>query len=385
MSEAPRVALAVSRERAADRAPRVALLAAGGTGGHLFPAEALAGELRQRGFVVDLATDERGDRYGFRFPASNVHIVPADTVRSKNPLALAKTALTLGRGILVALRVIGRVKPVVVVGFGGYPSFPPLMAASLRQVPSVLHEQNAVMGRANRRLAGRVTAVALSWSRTLYADGPIALKARHVGVPVRAPVIAAASIPYDMPGADSALELLVFGGSQGARVFADLVPPALAALSPALRARLRLTQQVREEDLSRVSAAYEAQDVTASLAPFFQNLPARIAGSHLVLARSGASTVAELAVIGRPAILVPLPHAIDHDQLRNAEALANAGGAIIAEQAALTPEKLAQLLNETLSDPARLARMAAAARTVGIPDAVKRLADLVEEVAEQAA
>lgn len=385
MSGAPRAALAVSPGREGDRLPRVALLAAGGTGGHLFPAEALAGELRQRGFVVDLATDERGDRYGFKFPARTVHIVPADTVRSRNPLALARTALTLGRGIVAALRVIGRIKPAVVVGFGGYPSFPPLMAASLRGVPSVLHEQNAVMGRANRRLSGRVTAVALSWAKTLHVDGLIAAKSRHVGVPVRAPVIAAASIPYDPPEAHGALELLVFGGSQGARVFADLVPPALAALDPALRARLHLTQQVREEDLPRVRASYETQGVTANLAPFFQNLPARIAGSHLVLARSGASTVAELAVIGRPAILVPLPHAIDNDQLRNAEALARSDGAIVAEQPALTPEKLAQLLAETLSDPARLARMAAAARTVGLPDAVKRLADLVEEVAKPAA
>lgn len=362
--------------------PRTVLLAAGGTGGHLFPAEALAGTLSQRGWLVDLATDERGDRYGFRFPARTIHIVPSATLRARNPLAVVATFLTLARGILKALLVLRRIRPAVVVGFGGYPSFPPLFAASLLGIPTVLHEQNAVMGRANRRLAERVQAVGLSWSKTVYADGAIAAKARHVGVPVRALVTEAAKHAY--PSLNDPFRLLVFGGSQGARIFADLMPAALAALSVQTRRRLSLTQQAREEDIPRLRAAFDAVGVKVELASFFQNLPQRIGESHLVIARSGASTVAELAVIGRPSILVPLPHAIDNDQLRNAQALAGVGGAIVLEQGGLTPERLAEHIENAVNEPNRLTKMADAAKSIGIADAVERLAALVQDIAQPA-
>jgi UDP-N-acetylglucosamine--N-acetylmuramyl-(pentapeptide) pyrophosphoryl-undecaprenol N-acetylglucosamine transferase len=332
---------------------------------------------------VDLVTDERADKYG-RWPGRDVHIVPADTFRSKSPIAVAKTVLTLGRGVLAAWWIIGHTKPAVVVGFGGYPSFPPLTAAKLTGTPSILHEANAVMGRANRGLAKGATGIALSWADTAHVDGALTAKATLVGVPVRPPVVAAANTPYDAPTNDGHLSLLVFGGSQGARVFAEIMPPAIALLSPDLCARLNLVQQVREEDMARVTGAYGGAGVSTELAPFFRDLPARMAASHLVVSRSGASTVAELSVIGRPALMVPLPHAIDNDQLRNARALESVGGGVVAEQAGLTPERLAGILTELLSDPARLARMATAARGLGRPDAVERLADLVERLAKPA-
>lgn len=357
------------------------LLAAGGTGGHLFPAEALAGELARRGASVDLATDERGDRYGFRFPARTIHIIPSATFRSRSLLSVARTLFTLAYGTLTALFMLLRTKPRAVVGFGGYPSFPPLLAASLLGIPTVLHEQNAVMGRANRKLAARVKAVALSWATTKFAEGEIAAKARHVGVPVRQAVREAAKTPYPARAAGGELRLLVFGGSQGARIFADLLPPTCAALSPDIRRRIVLIQQAREEDVPRLRSALEAVGINAELATFFQNMPERIAASHIVIARSGASTVAELAVIGRPAILVPLPHALDNDQLRNAEALQAAGGAIVAEQGTLTGESLAKLIETLAGEPGRLAHMAEAAKGAGFADAVERLADLVQEIA----
>lgn len=359
---------------------KTALLAAGGTGGHLFPAEALAVELLERGWTVDLATDHRADQYT-KWPGRAVHIVPADTIRGRNPIALAKTALTLGSGVVAAWRLIGRVQPNIVVGFGGYPSIPPIVAARLRGVPTVLHEANAVMGRANRALAACVTQLATSWPATRGAEA-FATKTTLTGMPVRPAVRAAAGLRYD--AADAAvprLNLLVFGGSQGAQAFADLVPPAVTALAADLKERLDVTQQVRAEDMARVTEAYGRAGIKADLAPFFRDLPERMARAHLVLSRSGASSIAELAIIGRPAVLIPFPHALDNDQLRNAEAMQAAGGGIVAEQKTLTGDVLTQHLTALLGDPARLQRMATAARTLGRPDATQRLADLVERTA----
>jgi UDP-N-acetylglucosamine--N-acetylmuramyl-(pentapeptide) pyrophosphoryl-undecaprenol N-acetylglucosamine transferase len=356
---------------------KTALLAAGGTGGHLFPAEALAVELLDRGWTVDLATDHRADQYT-RWPGRAVHIVPADTIRGRDPIALARTALTLGRGIVAAWRLIGRVRPDIVVGFGGYPSIPPIVAAYLRAIPTVLHEANAVMGRANRALAARVTRLATSWPATRGAV-PFAAKTVLTGMPVRPAVRAAAGLAYD--AAAPRLSLLVFGGSQGAQAFADLVPPAVIALEDDLRARLDVTQQVRAEDMARVAESYAQADISADLAPFFRDLPERIARAHLVVSRSGASSVAELATVGRPAVLIPFPHALDNDQLRNAEAMQAVGGGILAEQKTLTGDALTRHLAGLLGDPARLQRMASAAATLGRPDAARRLADLVEHTA----
>lgn len=357
------------------------MLAAGGTGGHLFPAFALAEELGHRGVAVDLITDMRGDRYGTGFPARNVYRVPAATLAGKSPVAVARTGLALARGTAAALSILGKVKPSVVVGFGGYPTFPPLVAAKLRRIPTLLHEQNAVLGRANRMLAKRVTGIATSFENVKYLDGDLLARSRFTGNPVRAVAVDAAGAPYDAPTPVGPFNLLIFGGSQGARFFSDAVPPALAALAPELRARLNVTQQAREEDIARVSDAYAQSGIRAEVAAFFKDLPRRIAATHLVIGRAGASTVAELTVIGRPALLVPLPHALDNDQLNNARRLAESGGGWCIEQKDLSKTRLAAEIEHLAAAPERLAAAADAAKRAGRPDAVSRLADFTLELA----
>ena len=356
-------------------------LTAGGTGGHLFPAFSLSQELGRRGYDIDLVTDMRGHHYGSDFPARKIYQVPAATITGKNPVAVAKTAVQLGRGTAMARKILKNIKPACIVGFGGYPTFPPIFAASSLGIPAILHEQNAVMGRANRMLAKRCKAIALSFEKTIHVQGELAQKARHTGNPVRDVVIEAAQIPYPALTNEGPFNLLVFGGSQGARYFSDEVPPAIALLPPEIRQRLHIVQQCRKEDMARVDAAYKQAGIVYEISTFFANLPEIIAHSHLVLARSGASSVTELAVIGRPSLLVPLPHALDNDQLKNAHFLQEAGGAICMEQKELSAQRLADDLAKLMSDPAMLQTAAAAAKSVGKPDAVQRLADLVEEVA----
>jgi UDP-N-acetylglucosamine--N-acetylmuramyl-(pentapeptide) pyrophosphoryl-undecaprenol N-acetylglucosamine transferase len=376
----------------ADSAPAQAapksgsiLLAAGGTGGHLFPAEALAAALAKRGVAVELVTDARAARHAGAFPAAAIHVIPSATIRSKkNPFSLARTGGVLGYGLLKAWLTLPRLKPAVVVGFGGYPTIPPLLAATMRGIPTLIHEQNAVMGRANRMLAPRVRAIATGFPGILNREPALAAKATHTGNPVRPAVIAAAGTAYPPLDAATALSLLVFGGSQGARVMADIVPPAIERLDPALRKRLKIVQQARDEDVGRVRDTYARLGVACEVAAFFNDLPVRMAASHLVVSRSGASTVAELAAIGRPAILVPLPHALDQDQRANAGVLMDAGGAIRLDQAEFTPERLATEVAALATAPQRLAAMAAAAKSVGSADAAFRLADLVLRVARVA-
>lgn len=359
------------------------MLAAGGTGGHLFPAFALSEALGRRGHAVDLVTDMRGDRYGTGFPARQIHKVPSATAAGRDPLTLVRTAVTLARGVSAALTLIGDVKPRAIVGFGGYPTFPPLVAARMRGIPSALHEQNAILGRANRMLAGRVDLIATSFQHTKLVEGEIARKARFTGNPVREVVIRAAVRPYQPPEPLGALRILVFGGSQGARYFSETVPGALAGLPAALRARLEIVQQCRVEDLDAVRRSYAESGIRADLETFFRDLPERMAGAHLVVGRAGASSVAELTVIGRPSILVPLPHSLDNDQLQNATRLAESGGAWCIEQKELTAERLATEIAALAAQPHRLAQAAAAAKAQGRPDAVDRLADLVEALAER--
>jgi UDP-N-acetylglucosamine--N-acetylmuramyl-(pentapeptide) pyrophosphoryl-undecaprenol N-acetylglucosamine transferase len=355
------------------------LVTAGGTGGHLFPAEALAAVLQQRGIAVYLATDRRAERFGGAFSEEAIHVVASATLRARNPIALTRTTALLGLGFVQAWALIGRLKPAAVVGFGGYPTIPPVLAAVWRGTPTLIHDANAVIGRANRLLAPRVTAIATTFPDMFSAAPDLAAKAVLTGNPVRAAVVAAAAMPYPAP--NDPLRLVVFGGSQGARVMADIVPAAIEKLDANQRARLSVVQQAREEDLGRVREAYAKLAVAAEIAPFFSDLPARIAKSHLVIGRSGASTVAELAAIGRPSILVPLPHAIDQDQFANAGVLERAGGALRIVESAFTPQRLAAEIAALVAAPQRLAAMAAAAKSVGRLDTADRLADLVLKVA----
>ena len=361
-----------------ERAAPLVLLAAGGTGGHLFPAEALAIALQKRGVAVDLATDARAVH--FQFPARAVHLIPSATVRGRSPLSLARTGTLLALGTAKAWALLGRIRPKAVVGFGGYPTVPPLLAASLRGIPTVLHEQNGVMGRANRFLAPRVTAIATSFPSLARVDARAQNKIAFTGNPVRPQVIAAAATPYAPPAPSGPLRLCVFGGSQGARVMSEIVPAAVGRLPQILRSRLSIVQQARAEDMDGVRAIYSRLGVAAECASFFGDLPARIAAAHLVVARSGASTVAELSAIGRPAILVPLPHALDQDQFANAGVLQAVGGAIRIEQRDFTPERLASEITALAADPARLAKMAAVAKAAGTIDAADRLADLIVKI-----
>jgi UDP-N-acetylglucosamine--N-acetylmuramyl-(pentapeptide) pyrophosphoryl-undecaprenol N-acetylglucosamine transferase len=292
--------------------------------------------------------------------------------------------VVLTAGIAKAWNLLRRIRPAVLVGFGGYPTLPPMFAAGMRGIPTVLLDANAVMGRANRALAPRVTAIAASFPEVALLPEALKPKVTVTGNPVRPNVIAAAAASYLAPREGEPLRVIVFGGSQGARIMADIVPDAIALLDPALRARLSIVQQARAEDLPRVQEDYARVGVKAEVSPFFADLPARIAQSHLVVSRSGASTVAELSAIGRPSILVPLPGALDQDQLHNARILQNAGGAVVMEQRDFSPEQAAEEMTRLLGDPSRLAAMAAAAKSIGVLDAADRLAELVLRHADPA-
>ena len=361
--------------------PPLILLAAGGTGGHLFPAEALGVELMRRGLRVRLATDSRALRYSGLFSKDMIDVVPSETVRSRTPWSLARTGIMLAAGTAVALNLMRKLKPAAVVGFGGYPTVPPLIAARLFGIPGIIHDANAVLGRANRFLSSRVSAIATSLPGVLDRDPALAAKATTVGTPMRPSILAAAAVKFVSPEQAGPFRVLVVGGSQGARVMADIVPSAIERLEPALWSRLLLTQQVREEDMARVRAVYDRLKINAELAPFFGDLPAKLASHHLVVSRSGAGTVAELAAIGRPSILVPLPGSIDQDQYANAGVLAEVGGALRIPQTEFTSDRLAAEISALAAEPARLTAMAAAARTVGRLDAAQRMADLVMKVA----
>src|ERR1700719_4969014 len=328
-------------------------LAAGGTGGHLFPAEALGVELIRRGFRVRLATDSRALRYSGLFSKEMIDVVPSETVRGRTPWSLAYTGIMLAVGTGVALNLMRRLRPAAVVGFGGYPTLPPLLAARLAGIPGIIHEANAVLGRANRFLSSRVNAIATSLPGVLDRDPALASKTTTVGTPMRRAILAAAAVKFTEPQPNGPLRLLVVGGSQGARVMADIVPGAIERLEPSLWNRLILTQQVREEDMTRVRAVYDRLKIDAELAPFFPDLPALLASSQLVISRSGAGTVAELGAIGRPSILVPLPGSIDQDQFANAGVLAQANGALRITQADFTPDRLAAEISSPAAQTGR--------------------------------
>jgi UDP-N-acetylglucosamine--N-acetylmuramyl-(pentapeptide) pyrophosphoryl-undecaprenol N-acetylglucosamine transferase len=353
------------------------VLAAGGTGGHLIPAFALATELERRGHHVALITDERGAKLPGK-PAFLVsHVLPAGRI-GKNPLHWPAGLGAILEGKRMALRLFDSFQPSAVIGFGGYPAFPALWAATSAGLPSVIHEQNAVLGRVNRFLAGRVDVIATSYREVDRLKPKHAGKVALVGNPVRTEVLALREQPFPALTPDGLLRVLVTGGSQGASVLSQVVPDGLAMLPPALRSRLQVTQQCRAEDIEAVRARYAAHGIPAELGTYFEDMASRLADAHLFIGRAGASTLAELTAVGRPAILVPLPIATDDHQAANTREVAAAGGARMIRQDRFTPTELAKQIQAIAMSPETLANAAHAAWNCGYPSAAADLADLVE-------
>lgn len=353
------------------------VLAAGGTGGHVFPAEALAAELAARGCRVALFTDRRGGALEGRFAGVDVHHIRAGAVAGKSFAARLRSAPELAFGTLQARCALQRMRPSAVIGFGGYPSIPTMLAAGFGGFPAAIHEQNAVLGRANRLLASRVTRIATSFESSRGIPPEAVAKVVHTGMPVRPAIAAARERPYPGLAPSGPVRLLVLGGSQGAHVLSAVIPQTVALLPEDLRLRLSISQQCRPEDLEETRAAYARLGVEAELARFFADVPERLAAAHLVISRAGASTVAEVTAVGRPAILVPYPFAIDDHQSVNAHAVDSAGAGWLMPEDSFTPPALAARLGSLFALPATLERAAACARAAGRPDAAMRLADVV--------
>ena len=353
------------------------VLAAGGTGGHLIPAFALAIELEARGHHVALITDDRGSRLPGRPHTLVSHILPAGRF-GKNPLHWPRAIEAVLEGRRMARRLFESFQPSAVIGFGGYPAFPALWAATGAGISTVIHEQNAVLGRVNRFLAGRVNAIATSYDQVDRLADKLAPKVHLVGNPVRAEVLALRDRPFPAFSSEGLLRVLVTGGSQGANVLSQVVPDGLAMLPPGLRGRLQVTQQCRPEDIDVVRNRYAAHDIPAELGTYFEDMASRLADSHLFIGRAGASTVAELTAVGRPAILVPLPIATDDHQAANTREMCTAGGARMIRQDRFTPVELAKQIQAIAMNPATLATAAHAAWNCGHASAAADLADLVE-------
>jgi len=359
--------------------PGPVVIAAGGTGGHLFPAQSLAQELAKRGRKVVLMTDDRGHNYAQAFPQAEIVTVPSATFAGRGAVGKAFAVLRLARGAMAAYFALGRVKPSVVVGFGGYPALPTMFAAARRGVPSVIHEQNAILGRVNRWLAPSVTRIASSFEKISHLDPLLAGRVTMTGNPVRAAVLETRRA-YKRPETQGRFNLLVFGGSQGARVFATLVPEAIVKLPADVRERLDLVQQCRPEDMDATKGRYAAMGLKPTLASFFGDMGERLASAHLVISRAGASTVTELCAVGRPAILIPYPFAMDDHQSANAREMAEAGAAWHFVEKGLSADQLSAKIIELAQSPVLLEAAAAKALSLGRSDAAARLADLVEEV-----
>ena len=354
------------------------VLAAGGTGGHLIPAFALAAELHQRGHHLALITDERGAAIPGKPEYLTSHVLPAGRIAGMNPLGWLKGAKGVMEGRRMALRLFHSFQPAAVVGFGGYPALPTLLAATSAAIPTVLHEQNAVLGRVNRYFAGKVDAIATAFEQVDRLDPKCDHKVTLVGNPVRADVLTLRDAPFPEFSEEGLLRILVTGGSQGARVLSEVVPDGLAMLPPALRSRLQVIQQCRPEDIDAVRARYAGHGIPAELATYFENMAERLAGAHLFIGRAGASTIAELTAVGRPAILIPLPIATDDHQAANTREIVAAGGARSIRQESFTATALAKQIQAMAQHPATLANAAHAAWNCGYPNAASDLADLVE-------
>jgi UDP-N-acetylglucosamine--N-acetylmuramyl-(pentapeptide) pyrophosphoryl-undecaprenol N-acetylglucosamine transferase len=360
---------------------RTVLVAAGGTGGHLFPAAAFAGEMRARGWRVVLMTDARGRRYAEGFPADEIQDVPAATIQGRNPIKIFAAALKIFNGINAARKSLKIMQPAVVAGFGGYPSLPALEAALSQKRPVLIHEQNAVLGRVNRTYAARAAAVACGFERLDRLPARAVARKVVTGNPVRPAILEARDAAYPSAAPGQPLRLLVTGGSQGARLFGEVTPHAIALLPEEIRKHLEITQQVREEQVDDVRDAYAKMGVKAEVSPFFKDMGAKLAAAHLVIARAGASTVTELQAAGRPSILIPLAIAADDHQTANAEALSGIGAADVIDEFDFHPQQLADILGRRLANIHDLAVRAGAARASAKPDATKALADLAEKIA----
>jgi len=361
-----------------SRASRHYVLAAGGTGGHLIPAFALATELERRGHHVALVTDARGATIPGKPAYLPAHVLPAGRIEGKNPLGWIKGLRAIMEGRRMARRLFDTFQPSAVIGFGGYPALPALLAATAAGIPSVIHEQNAVLGRVNRYLAGKVDAIATAYRQVDRLADKHAGKVHLVGNPVRAEVLSLRDQPYPAFTEDGLLRVLVTGGSQGARVLSEVVPDGLAMLQPALRTRLQVIQQCRPEDIDAVRQRYSSHGIPAELATYFEDMAERLADAHLFIGRAGASTIAELTAVGRPAILIPLPIATDDHQAANTREIVEAGGARAIRQARFTAVELAKQIQAMAQHPHSLANAAHAAWNCGYPNAASDLADLVE-------
>ncbi len=362
----------------AEQGAPLLVIAAGGTAGHMFPSVALSEAMLARGWRVILSTDARGARYAGAFPAAvEVERVSSASLARGGLLARALAPLRILAGVLAATLRLWRARPAVVVGFGGYPTIPAMGAAWILRLPRMLHEQNGVLGRVNRLFARRVDKLACGTWPTELPEG---VEGIHTGNPVRAAVAARAASPYIAPG-DYPMDVLVFGGSQGARALSDLVPEAIAALPEAIRRHVSLSQQARPEDVARVASFYAEQGIRADVQPFFDDIARRISEAQLVISRAGASSIADITVIGRPAILIPYPHATADHQSANARGLEQAGAAIVLAEQDLTGEVLRDAIASVLGDPDTAQEMAAGALAAGRPDATEHLARLVEELA----
>ncbi|MFL0585165.1 undecaprenyldiphospho-muramoylpentapeptide beta-N-acetylglucosaminyltransferase [Sphingomonas olei] len=359
--------------------PKQFVLAAGGTGGHMVPAAALAEELMRRGHRVALVSDDRGVRFPGLFEDVQTHVLPAGRIAG-GPLGWAKAARQMWRGRAMARQLYRTFKPAAVIGFGGYPAFPALAAAFAEKIPTAVHEQNAVLGRVNRLVAPRVDAIATSYAETERLKPKFEAKAHHIGNPVRDSVLALRTQPYPLLEEDGIFRLLVTGGSQGASVLSKVVPEGLAMLPLAFRRRLQVTHQARIEDIDAARAKYAELEIAADLATYLPDLPEQLGWAHLVIARAGASTISELTAAGRPAILVPLPGATDDHQTANAREITAAGGARTIPQSAFTPAELAKQMQKLGLDPTALENAAARAKACGKPHAARDLADLVESL-----
>ena len=359
----------------------LAVVAAGGTGGHMFPAEALARELIDRGWQVVLASDSRGAAYAEHFPAIERLSLEAATFKNGDPIGMARAAIKIGLGVMQARKAFKRLKPWAVIGFGGYPSFPALTAAVMRKDVTLIHEQNSVLGRSNRKLAAKVDAVACAFPVLRMAPTELEGRVQIVGNPVRPDIRALFDVAY--PPVDKTLRILVTGGSQGAKILSETVPKALALLPMSLRILLHVEQQARAEQMDAARKVYAEAGIDAEVAPFFNNMAERLGRAHLVIGRSGASTVCELAVAGKPSILIPLKIAADDHQTYNAEVLREANAAVVLREDEVTAERLAAEIRELIEAAQLLPMRSAAAKSVARPDAAKDLADLVERTVKQ--